>query len=57
MITNTCWFLAPKFSRSCGKFQSHTGQTTSETGQIKGFRAFSGERMGEGPEIPYDAVS
>ena len=30
---------------------------TSETGQIKGFRAFSGERMGEGPEIPYAAAS
>ena len=29
----------------------------SETGQINGFRAFSGERMGEGLEIPYAAVS
>ena len=28
-----------------------------ETGQIKGFRAFSGERMGEGPEIPHADVS
>ena len=40
--------LAPNFSRSYGKFQGHTGQKTkktSETGQIKGFRAFSGERM------------
>ena len=24
----------------------------SETGQIKGFGAFSGDRMREGPEIP-----
>ena len=32
-------------------------QKTSETDQIKCFGAFSGERMGEGPEIPYAAVS
>ena len=34
---------------SYGKFQGHTGKKkTIETGQIKSFRAFSGERMGEG---------
>ena len=51
--------VAPKFSRSyMAKFQGHTDQKIpSETGQIKGFRAFSGVRMGEGPEIPYAAVS
>ena len=32
-------------------------QKISETGQINGFRAFSGEHMEEGPEIPYAAVS
>ena len=43
---------------SYGKFQGHTGQKKpSETAQIKGFGAFSGERMGEGPGIPYAAVS
>ena len=37
--------------------RSHRPKKPSETGQIKGFRAFSGERMGEGPEIPYAAAS
>ena len=36
---------------------SHRQIKNSETGQIKGFRAFSGERMREGPEIPYADVS
>ena len=38
-------------------FKVTQAKKTSETGQIKGFRAFSGERMGGGPEIPYAAVS
>ena len=37
--------------------RSHRPKKPSETGQIQGFRVFSGERMGERPEIPYAAVS
>ena len=37
--------------------RSHRPKKLSETGQIKGFRAFSGERMREGPEISYADVS
>ena len=38
-------------------FKVTQAKKPSETGQIKVFRAFSGERMGGGPEIPYAAVS
>ena len=37
--------------------RSHRQKKLSETGPIKGFRAFSGERIREGPEIPYADVS
>ena len=37
--------------------RSHRPKKNKETGQIHGFRVFSGERMGERPEIPYAAVS
>ena len=37
--------------------RSHRPKNLSESGQIQGLRAFSGERMGERPEIPYAAVS
>ena len=37
--------------------RSHRPKKPSETGQIRGFRVFSGERMGERPEISYAAVS
>ena len=37
--------------------RSHRPKKPSDTGQIQGFRVFSGERMGKRPEIPYAAVS
>ena len=37
--------------------RSQMPRELSETCQIKGFRTFSGERMGEGPEIPYADIS
>ena len=57
------WLESPT---ACGSQISKViGQTSrsrrpkkpSETGPIQGFRVFSGERMGERPEIPYAAVS
>ena len=38
-------------------FKVTQAKKRSETGQIQGFRVFSGERMGERPEIPYAGVS
>ena len=38
-------------------FKVTQAKKLSEAGQIKGFRAFVGERMREGPEIPYADVS
>ena len=38
-------------------FKATLAKKSSETVQIEGFRVFSGERMGERPEIPYAAVS
>ena len=38
--------MAPNFPRSYVKFQGHTGQKLSETGQLYGFRAFSEKNRG-----------
>ena len=58
MIRNTstaCGFQISKVIWQISR--SHRPKIPSEMGQIQGFRVFSGEHMGERPEIPYAAVS
>ena len=48
MIRNTYCFWLPNFPGHMENCKVTQAKKTSETGQIKGFRAFSGQRMGEG---------
>ena len=58
MIRNTYCLWLLNFQGHMANFKvTQAKKNPSETAQIKGFREFSGERMGEVPEIPYAAVS
>ena len=57
MIRNTYCSWLPNFQGHIANFKVTHAKKPGEIGQIKGFRAFSGERMGEEPEIPYADVS
>ena len=58
MIRNTYCLWLPNFQGHVANFKvTQAKKKLSETGQIKGFRAFSGERTRERPEIPYADVS
>ena len=52
MIRNTYCLWLPNFQGNMANLKK-----PSETGQIQGFRVFSGERIGERPKIPFAAVS
>ena len=51
MIRNTYCLSLPNFQGHVANFKVTKAKKSSETGQIQGFRVFSGERMGERPEI------
>ena len=57
MIRNNYCLWLPNFQGHMANFKVTQAKKFSETDQIKGFRAFSGERMEEGPAIPYADVS
>ena len=57
MIRNTHCLWLPSFQGHMTNFKVTQAKKHSKTGQIKGFPVFSGERMGEWPEILYADVS
>ena len=58
MIRNTYCLWLPNVQGHIANFKvTQAKKKLSETSQIKGFRAFSGERTGEGSEISYADVS